>query len=103
LHLPDEPNNQDHFDYKQKQALFLGIIEKSSKSRNHGLLFLPNWCMLHAFWLIAGLHPPKMRKASIIATMTPLQFVRDLRRLQIAAYCTAQSRIKCVALNMDRN
>jgi hypothetical protein len=24
------------------------------------ILFSPHWCILHAFWSISGLHPPKM-------------------------------------------
>jgi hypothetical protein len=33
---------------------------KCRKSRSHGLLFSTHWCMLHAFWSISELHPPKM-------------------------------------------
>jgi hypothetical protein len=33
---------------------------RSRKSSNGGLSFSPHWCMLYAFWSIAGLHPPKI-------------------------------------------
>jgi hypothetical protein len=61
-----------HFDYKPKKCLVLGIIENSAVAKDgdfwtdeisfssqlvHGPL---QRCMLHAFWLIAGLHPAKM-------------------------------------------
>jgi hypothetical protein len=39
-------------------AIFLGFTEISSIKKSP--FFQLHWCMLHAFWTIAALHPPKM-------------------------------------------
>jgi hypothetical protein len=63
-------------DLRRGRIFYLGVIgiilnvnQKKPSSWNHRKLasseimvglFLPHLCMLHAFWLIAGFHPPKM-------------------------------------------
>jgi hypothetical protein len=46
--------------HKQKKGPFSSESSKTRQSRNHGLSFSPHWCMLYAFWSIAGLHPPNV-------------------------------------------